>query len=54
MKMEQAEKEAAKQAEIQEYESPSVQKKPFGTGKEIAVFLLLAFSLLLLFQPVLI
>ena len=34
--MEQAEKEAAKQAEIPEYESPSVQEKPFGTGKENA------------------
>ncbi|PWA93200.1 hypothetical protein CTI12_AA073630 [Artemisia annua] len=33
---EKAEKEAAKLAEIPEYESPSVQEKPFGTGKEIA------------------
>ena len=34
--MEQAEKEAAKKAKITEYESPSVQEKPFKTGKEIA------------------
>ncbi|PWA80134.1 hypothetical protein CTI12_AA197920 [Artemisia annua] len=31
-----AEKEAAKQDEIPEYENPSVQEKPFGTGKENA------------------
>ena len=34
-KMEQAKKEAARQVEIPEFESPSIQDKFFGVGKDI-------------------